>query len=50
MDDTAVTAEFELSSTVEFKRWLLGLGRYTVVLKPEKLANEIAAARGSYRK
>ena len=38
-----VVAEFALSSTVEFKRWLLGFGRYAMVLKPKKLAREIAA-------
>lgn len=37
-----LTAEFELSSTVEFKRWLLGFGRHAVVLKPKKLVKEIA--------
>ncbi len=42
-DDGAVlTAEWELSSTVEFKRWLLGFGRHATVLKPERLAREIA--------
>ena len=48
-----LTAEFELSNTVEFKRWLLGFGRHAVVVKPKKLAREIAeeltAARGVYR-
>ncbi|MBL7221415.1 MAG: transcriptional regulator [Phycisphaerae bacterium] len=48
-----VTAEFELSNTVEFKRWLLGFGRHAVLVKPKKLAKEIAeelaAARGAYR-
>ena len=44
--------EFALSSTVEFKRWLLGFGRHAVVLKPKKLAAEIAeeltSARSAY--
>ncbi len=48
-----LTAEFELSNTVEFKRWVLGFGRYAVVVKPKKLAkdiaDELAAARESYR-
>ncbi len=35
--------DFALSSTVEFKRWLLGFGPCAVVLKPKKLAREIAA-------
>ena len=51
-DNEALTAEFELASTVEFKRWLLGFGRNAVVLKPKKLAAEIAeelvAARDAY--
>ena len=53
-DDGKLTAEFELSSTVEFKRWLLGFGRHAVVLKPKKLAMEIAEelkkASGGYGK
>jgi len=48
-----LTAEFELSNTVEFKRWVLGFGRHAVVVKPKKLAKEIAeelaAARGAYQ-
>ena len=48
-----LTAEFELSNTVEFKRWVLGFGRHAVVVKPRKLAKDIAeeltAARISYR-
>jgi predicted DNA-binding transcriptional regulator YafY len=50
--DGDVEAEFDLNSTVEFKRWLLGFGRHAVVLKPKSLAVEIAAelsgARGLY--
>ncbi len=41
-DGAALTAEFELSSTVEFKRWLLGFGRHARVLDPAELAQEIA--------
>lgn len=36
-----VVAQFELSDTTEFKRWLLGFGRHAKVLKPSKLASEI---------
>jgi predicted DNA-binding transcriptional regulator YafY len=49
-----VVAEFELCDTTEFKRWLLGFGQYAVVLKPDKLSDEIrtelAAARAAYGK
>jgi len=38
---TSVTAEFKLSNTVEFKRWLLGFGQHAMVLKPKKLVDEI---------
>jgi predicted DNA-binding transcriptional regulator YafY len=38
----SLTAEFELSSTVEFKRWLLGFGSCAKVLAPAELAQEIA--------
>jgi len=41
--DDVLEVDFALSSTVEFKRWLLGFGRHAVILKPKKLANEIAA-------
>ncbi|MFA6132795.1 MAG: WYL domain-containing protein [Phycisphaerae bacterium] len=37
-----LVAQFELSNTIEFKRWLLGFGQYAVVLKPRKLAAEVA--------
>jgi len=51
-DGEAVVTEFELSNTIEFKRWLLGFGRHAVVLKPKKLAaavgEELAAARELY--
>jgi len=45
LDDTndALVAEFELSDTTEFKRWLLGFGRHAVVLAPDALAAEVAA-------
>jgi predicted DNA-binding transcriptional regulator YafY len=36
-------AEYELSDTTEFRRWLLGFGRFAVVLKPKKLADEMKA-------
>ena len=38
-----VEAEFELTDTTEFKRWLLGFGRHAVVLSPKSLANELKA-------
>ena len=41
-DGETLTVEFELSNTVEFKRWLLGFGRHAVVLKPKSLAADIA--------
>jgi predicted DNA-binding transcriptional regulator YafY len=48
-----LTAEFELSNTVEFKRWVLGFGRYARVVKPKKLAkdiaDELAAASETYQ-
>jgi predicted DNA-binding transcriptional regulator YafY len=51
-DGPALTAEWELSSTVEFKRWLLGFGRHAKVLTPRELAREVAeehaAAAESY--
>ncbi|MFP4104571.1 MAG: helix-turn-helix transcriptional regulator [Phycisphaerae bacterium] len=40
-DDDGCIVEFELSSTVEFKRWLLGFGRHARVLAPEELVEEI---------
>lgn len=47
-----VIAEFDLSDTTEFKRWLLGFGPHAVVLKPKDLAAEIkadlAAAQRAY--
>ncbi|MEI7836063.1 MAG: transcriptional regulator [Planctomycetota bacterium] len=55
VDDTddGLVAEFELTSTVEFKRWILGYGPHAKVLKPKKLAEEVAgdlaAAAGNYR-
>ena len=42
-----LVAEFDLSSTVEFKRWILGFGRHAVVRKPKKLAGEIRAELAS---
>lgn len=38
-----VVATFELSSTTEFKRWLLGFGRHAVVQAPANLAAELKA-------
>ncbi|MBL7132853.1 MAG: WYL domain-containing protein, partial [Phycisphaerae bacterium] len=36
-----VIATFELGSTVEFRRWILGFGRYAKVLNPKELAESI---------
>ncbi|MCD6304208.1 MAG: WYL domain-containing protein [Planctomycetes bacterium] len=51
-DGERLTAQFELASTVEFKRWLLGFGRCAVVLRPSdfarEIADELAAAAGNY--
>jgi proteasome accessory factor B len=33
-----VVATFELGNTVEFKRWVLGFGRYAKVVRPKSLA------------
>lgn len=41
--DGQVVATFDLSDTTEVKRWLLGFGRYAVVLAPETLAADMAA-------
>ena len=46
----SIVAEFELSSTAEFKRWLLGFGRHALVLRPKKLAKEIAEELAAARK
>jgi len=40
--EDCVIAEYELSDTMEFKRWLLGFGRYAVVMSPKSLATDIA--------
>ncbi len=39
--DGGALAEFQLSSTVEFRRWVLGFGREAEVLEPEQLRREI---------
>jgi len=36
-----VVATFELGSTVEFKRWILGFGHHAKVTSPKALADEI---------
>jgi len=41
-DGQTVIATFELGSTVEFKRWVLGFGQYAKVLGPAALVDEIA--------
>ena len=49
-----LVAQFELSDTTEFKRWLLGYGPCAVVLKPKELAEavkaDLAAAMAGYGK
>ncbi|MFO7905475.1 MAG: helix-turn-helix transcriptional regulator [Planctomycetota bacterium] len=40
-DGETVVATFELGNTVEFKRWILGFGRYARVLEPKVLAEHI---------
>jgi predicted DNA-binding transcriptional regulator YafY len=41
--DGELVAKFDLSDTTEFKRWVLGFGKYAVVLQPPTLAGEIAS-------
>ena len=36
-----VVATFELGNTVEFKRWVLGFGRYARIASPKALADDI---------
>ncbi len=36
-----VVATFDLGNTVEFKRWVLGFGRYAHVLSPKSLARAV---------
>ncbi len=49
-----VTATFEVTGTVEFKRWVLGFGRYCRVLTPKsliiELREELDAAQANYSK
>jgi len=46
-----VVATFELGSTVEFKRWVLGFGQNAVVLAPKGLAAEmVGELKGSLEK
>ncbi|MDY0168740.1 MAG: WYL domain-containing protein [Thermoguttaceae bacterium] len=40
--DGGVLAEFDLSSTEEIKRWVLGFGRHAEVLSPGSLRDEMA--------
>lgn len=39
--DEHIIATFELGSTIEFKRWLLGFGQHASVISPVSLAKEI---------
>lgn len=41
-DGETLTADFRLTSTVEFKRWLLGFGRHAKVLEPVSFAQDVA--------
>jgi predicted DNA-binding transcriptional regulator YafY len=41
-DARRLVAQFKLSDTTEFKRWVLGFGRHATVLAPTELAQEIA--------
>ncbi|HHH76603.1 MAG TPA: WYL domain-containing protein, partial [Phycisphaerae bacterium] len=36
-----VVATFNLGSTVEFKRWLLGFGKHARIVSPKSLANDL---------
>jgi len=40
--DGGLLAEFQLSTTVEIKSWILSFGRHAEVLEPEALRQEIA--------
>ena len=40
--DGGLLAEFQLSTTEEVKRWVLGFGENAVVLEPESLRREMA--------
>ncbi len=40
-DGEKVVVTFELGNSVEFKRWVLGFGRYAKVTQPKALAQEI---------
>ena len=40
-DGKKIIVTFELGNTVEFKRWVLGFGRYARVVSPPALAEEI---------
>lgn len=39
--DGKITAHFEITSTHEFKRWILGYGRFAQVLSPASLVDEV---------
>ena len=40
-DGKKVVATFDLGNTVEFKRWVLGFGRYARIISPKALAAEM---------
>jgi predicted DNA-binding transcriptional regulator YafY len=41
--DGSLLGEFDLDSTAEIKRWILGFGQNAVVVEPEALKGEIVA-------
>jgi len=40
-DGKKIIATFDLGNTVEFKRWVLGFGRYVKVVRPKSLVDDI---------
>jgi len=40
-DGKKIIATFDLGNTVEFKRWVLGFGRYAKVVRPKSLVDDI---------
>mgnify|MGYP000470140104 FL=1 len=39
--DDSILAEFDLSSTEEIKRWILGFGRHATVFAPQRLRQQM---------
>jgi len=48
-DDGSIIAEFDLTSTVEIKSWILSFGRHAEVLEPEGLREEMVDEADSMR-